>query len=287
MDEKEWNDLINSAENDFDNLETNKERAKRILKEKIIDSIKNNAANNSGVLFSGGIDSTLISLVLKRLGINFTCYSVGLENALDIKYAEKVAKDLKLKLKIKVLSLEEFERTVKNVVKILNENDVMKVGVASVVHAASLLAKNDNVNVLFSGLGSEELFTGYQRHEDVFNNGFEALHKECWNGLKQMWSRDISRDLLISKANKVSLRLPFLDKEVIKAAMSIHPMYKMDKNNNKIILREVAEELGLKKEFAWRKKKAAQYGSNFIKGMDKLTKRNGFNYKKDYLGSLL
>jgi asparagine synthase (glutamine-hydrolysing) len=64
-------------------------------------------------------------------------------------------------------------------------------------------------------------------------------------------------------------------------------MYKMDKNNNKIILREIAEELGLKKEFAWRKKKAAQYGSNFIKGMDKLAKRNGFNYKKDYLGSLV
>ena len=287
MDEKEWNDFINSAENDFDNLETNKERAKRILKEKIVNAVKNNAVNNCGVLFSGGIDSTLISLLLKQLGFKFRCYSVGMENALDLKYAEKAAENIGLKLKTKILSLDELEKIMKNTVKILNEADVMKVSVASVIHAASLMAKKDNVNVLFSGLGSEEIFAGYQRHEIAFNNGFEALHKELWNGLKLMWARDINRDLLISKANNVKLRLPFLDKDVINAAMNIHPMHKMDKNTNKIILREIAEELGLKKEFAQRKKKAAQYGSNFIKGMDKLAKKNGFKYKKDYLKSLL
>lgn len=287
MNEKEWKSFINSIENDFDNLETNKVRAKRILKEKIINSIKNNATNNNGVLFSGGIDSTLISLILKKLNISFSCYSVGLENSLDIKYAEKIAKELGFKLKTKILSLKEFEKTIKNTIKILNEADVTKVSVATVVYSASLLAKNDNVITLLSGLGSEEIFAGYQRHENAFDNGFEALHKECWNGLKQIWSRDIKRDLLISKANNITLKLPFLDKDVIKSAMGIHPMYKLDKNNNKIILREIAEDLGLRKEFAWRKKKAAQYGSNFIKGIDKLAKNQGFNYKKDYLTSLL
>jgi asparagine synthase (glutamine-hydrolysing) len=64
-------------------------------------------------------------------------------------------------------------------------------------------------------------------------------------------------------------------------------MYKLDKQNKKIILREVAEDLGLKKEFAWRQKKAAQYGSNFIKGIDKLAKKHNFQFKKDYLQSLI
>ena len=45
--------------------------------------------------------------------------------------------------------------------------------------------------------------------------------------------------------------------------------------------------IGLKKEFAWRQKKAAQYGSNFVRGMDKLARRAGFEFKKDYLKGLI
>ena len=78
-----------------------------------------------------------------------------------------------------------------------------------------------------------------------------------------------------------------MDLEVIKAAMNVNPMHKIGKENKKIILREIAEELGLEKEFAWRPKKAAQYGSNFIKGIDKLAKKHGFAAKKEYLHSLL
>jgi len=66
--------------------------------------------------------------------------------------------------------------------------------------------------------------------------------------------------------------------------MQIPAKYKIDKEN-KLILREISYDLGLK-EFAFRKKKAAQYGSNFIKALDKIAKKNGFKYKKEYLQSL-
>ena len=190
-------------------------------------------------------------------------------------------------MKYKLLSLEELENIVKNVVKILNEADIVKVSVGSVLYAAGKLALADNNNVLFGGLGSEEIFAGYKRHEDALKNSFEALHKECWNGLSNMWQRDLIRDFAIAKHLGLDLRVPFLDKELIKVAMSIHPMYKIDKENKKIILREAAEFIGLRKEFAWRKKQAAQYGSNFVNGIEKLAKKNGFKMKKDYLQSLL
>ena len=102
-----------------------------------------------------------------------------------------------------------------------------------------------------------------------------------------MWSRDLKRDFSISRELNINLLTPFLDIDLIKTAMQIHPMYKIDKQNKKIILREVAEDIGLKKDFAQRQKKAAQYGSNFIKGMDKLAKKNNFELKKDYLSSLI
>ncbi|MBS3098518.1 asparagine synthetase B [Candidatus Woesearchaeota archaeon] len=288
IEENKWKSLIESLKTDFNNLETNKERAKRILKERIIEAVKKNAVDNCGVLFSGGVDSTLIAFILKKINIKFTCYSVGLENAQDLQFAEKVASALSFDLKTKVITLEEFEQIVKKVVKILNEPDVTKVGVGSVVYAASLLAKKDKVNVLFSGLGSEELFAGYERHLVAFgNNNFEALHKECWDGLINMWKRDLDRDFRITKNVGVDVRAPFLDVDVIKTAMSIHPVYKIDKSIKKIIVREIAEDFGIPKEFSWRPKKAAQYGSKFIIGIDKLAKNKGFKLKRDYLQNLV
>ncbi|MBI2652953.1 hypothetical protein HYX00_05805 [Candidatus Woesearchaeota archaeon] len=261
-----WVKFVNGLENDFDELETNNERAKRELAEAVI----------------------LIAFVSKQLKCNFTCYTVGIENSDDIAWAKKVANEYGFNFKYKILSLDEFENILKSVIKILGDADIVKASVGSVLYSAGKLALSDGNNILFGGLGSEEIFAGYQRHEEALKeNNFEALHKECWNGLKNMRKRDLTRDFTIAKQLGVDLRTPFLDKELIKIAMNVHPMLKLDKNNKKIILREAAEFIGLKKEFAWRKKQAAQYGSNFVNGIEKLAKKNGFKMKKDYLQSLL
>lgn len=283
-----WIKLINSLENNFENLETNKERAKRELAEAIVNAIKKRIAPKFGVLLSGGVDSSLIAFVAKQLKCNFTCYSVGIENSDDIAWAKRVAGEYGFNFKYKILTLDELETVVKSTIRILNDADIVKASVGSVLYAAGKLALADGNNVLFGGLGSEEIFAGYKRHEDALQkNNFEALHKECWSGLKNMWGRDLARDFAIAKNLGLDLRTPFLDKELIKTAMSIHPMFKLGKENKKIILREAAEFIGLKKEFAWRKKQAAQYGSNFVNGIEKLAKKNGFKLKKDYLQSLL
>ena len=285
--EELWMKFVINLQNDFDNLETNKERAKRELREAIIESMKRRITQRFGVLFSGGVDSSLIAFVAKQLNCKFTCYTAGLEKSDDILWAKKVANEYKLDLKYKILELDEFETVIKNVVKILSDTDFVKVSVGSVLYAAGNLALSDGNKTLFNGLGSEEIFAGYQRHGDtVKGNNFKALHSECWNGLKNMWSRDLSRDFLIAKSLDLDLRTPFLDKDLIKTAMNIHPMFKLDNDNKKIILRETAEFIGLKREFAWRKKQAAQYGSDFVNGIEKLAKRKGYKLKNDYLKSL-
>ena len=283
-----WIKLISGLENKFDSLETNNERAKREVAQAIIGSVKKRLAIKSGVLFSGGVDSSLVSFILKKLDQNFTCYTVGIENSDDIAWAKKVADEYKFNFKYKVLNLDELEAIIRNVVKILNDADIVKVSVGSVLYAGGKMALADGNSVLFGGLGSEEIFAGYQRHEEALKgNNYENLHKECWSGLKKMWQRDLIRDFTIAKNLGLDLRAPFLDKDLIKVTMTVHPMLKIDKNEKKIILREAAEFIGLKKEFAWRKKQAAQYGSNFVNGIEKLAKKNGFKLKKDYLQSLL
>jgi asparagine synthase (glutamine-hydrolysing) len=271
-------------------LETIKKDHKQILKELrelVINSIKKNIPEEKfGILFSGGVDSTLIAQVCKKNKTNFICYTAalkekGLKQAEDLTYAKKAAKKLKLKLKVKTLTLNETEKYIKKVLKILKEPNVVKVGVALPFYIAFEMAKRDKIRVMFSGLGSEELFAGYERHTKAKN-----INKECFNGLLLMYDRDITRDLAIAKALKINLKLPYLDEKLINYALRIPSEFKLSVNQNKLILREVAEQLGLK-EFAWRKKRAAQYGSKFDRAIEKLAKRNGFKYKKDYLISLL
>ena len=285
----EWEKKISSIETGFDNLETNKERAKRKLMEEIQQALLKRTKNlgKFGVLFSGGVDSTLLAFLCKKNNLDFTCYTIGLENSQDIEYAKIIAERYDLSLKYRILTLEEFENVIKDTIKILGSHDIVWVSVGSVLYATAKLALLDNIKILFGGLGTEEIFAGYQRHEESFrNHDFEALHRECWSGLKNMWQRDLLRDFKIAKHLGIELRTPYMDEEVIKTAMSIHPMHKLDQEQKKIILREAAEGFGLDREFAGRKKKAAQYGSNFVKGIDKLAKKHGFQTKKEYLQSL-
>jgi asparagine synthetase B (glutamine-hydrolysing) len=260
-----------------------KETDKETIKNALINAIEKSTPNQRfGILFSGGIDSTFIALVCKQLKKDFICYCVGIENSEDLVESQKVAKALDLKLESKLYSLDEAKTILKETTKLLGEADVMKVGVASVVYAAMSLAKKDKITHFFSGLGSEEIFAGYQRHERS-----KDINEECWTGLFNMYKRDIERDSKISANFNSNILIPFLDKDVISNAMNLPASEKIKGIHNKYILREIAIDLGLKEEFAMRKKRAAQYGSKFDRAILRLAKRNGLKYKKDYLKGFL
>lgn len=253
------------------------------LKQAISDAIRSRLPSKRfGIFFSGGVDSTFIAFLCKQMKADFICYSVGLQGSKDLKSAQKAAKELGFDLKIAELSPEELEELMRKVVKILKVPDVIKVGVASVVWAAAELAKKDGITDFFGGLGTEEIFAGYERHANA-----KDVNEECWSGLKAMWQRDLTRDVAIANALKISILTPFLDENVILEAMAFEGSRKINAEQKKIILREIAESSGLPKEFAWRKKLAAQYGSKIDNVMEKLAKKRGFSFKKDYLQSLL
>ena len=220
-----------------------------------------------GLFLSGGVDSSLLALLLKQHTTNFICYSVGIKDSPDLAAAENVSKSLGLNLRSQEYEIEDLLPIFKKTANIVR-NDAVSIGVGSVIFAAVDLAKKDDISIFFGGLGSEEIFAGYQRHANAKN-----INEECWNGLKQMWERDLTRDAALAAALTFSARVPFLDDNLIKAAMGISGEKKINGEHKKVILREIAEELGLPKEFAWRKKQAAQYGSGFDKALEKLAKK--------------
>ncbi len=247
----------------------------------LISSVKKRAIGKIGVAFSGGVDSALISFICSKLGLKAVLYNVGLEGSHDAIAANEVASHYKWNLKQKVVSFLEAEEVIKKVVKILPDPSVVKVGVACPELVVLEEAKKDGCDVVLTGLGSEEIFAGYQRHSESSD-----VHAECWKGLKAIYERDLIRDLAVSKFIGVEISCPFLDKDLIKFSMCIDPSLKIKEGVSKWVLRKAAMKIGLKEEFAFRPKKAAQYGSGFDKVITKLAKKNGFKFKKDYLESL-
>ena len=287
--QKDWIRIIDNLKSEI--IIKNKQVAKEQLRSLLIQAVKQRIPEQRfGVFFSGGVDSSLIAILCKQMKRDFVCYAVGFQDSgtkepEDITEAKKVAKELKLKLKFKIYTLKEAEIIIKKVVQILKpvgKTDVVNVGVGAVVLAARELGGKEKY--FLGGLGSEEIFAGYERHNITGNKSEDKINEECWSGLRKMWSRDLVRDFNLAQRSKMKVGTPFLDEELIKYAMQLPGKWKLNDKEKKIILREVAEEfLG---EFAWRKKKAAQYGSCFDKAISKLAKKNGFSLKKEWLENL-
>ena len=285
--ENEWIKIIDGLK---ENIHT---QDKKKLKSSILSAVKNRIPSEKfGIFFSGGIDSSTIAMICRNENADFICYTVGFDGSEDIKAAKKAADILGIELRIILLDMVKTECILSEIKKILNlgsvsddkftiVTEVVAAGVGTVIYAAANAAKDDNINLFFSGLGSEEIFGGYDRHMES-----EDVNEECWNGLRRMWKRDLIRDYTLSQKMKFRILTPYLDRNVIVDAMSMPGSTKIKGDIKKAILREISEDLGMHKEISGRPKKAAQYGSRVNKAIEHLAKKNGFKYKQDYLRSL-
>jgi diphthine-ammonia ligase len=280
---EEWSEYIDSLRKK--EAINDEKKAVSLLKDIFVEAVKKRIPKKKfGIFFSGGVDSTLIAFICKKVSDDFIAYTVGIEGSKDIEASSEVAKQLGIKHVKKILSIKEAEQAFEKTAQILGKEqiNIVNLGVGAVVVAAIELAEKDNIHDFFSGLGSEELYAGYQRHEKSSD-----INEECWAGLKTTWGRDFQRDFLISKNKNATFLTPFLDKQLIIESMKIDSRLKINDGCKKYIIRQVAVSLGLKKEMAFRPKIAAQYGSNFDKAIQRVSKQKGFKFKKEYLQYLI
>lgn len=277
----EWYSYIDSLKNEVKSEISDEKKAIEAIKHHFLLAIKKRYPSKKfGIFFSGGVDSTGISFISKKDKQDFICYTVGLEGSEDIEYSVRIAKEYGFNHKKKILTMDEVEEIFESLAKIIPKKDlnVVNLGVGAVELAAIELAKKDKIDTLFGGLGSEEIFAGYQRHEKS-----KDINEECWNGLKTTYDRDFGRDYSIAVAEGMTFLTPFLDKDLIIAAMQVSGKLKLKDEHKKYIFRKLMIDLGLKEEYAYRPKKAAQYGSSFDKAILKIAKSKSFSHKHKYI----
>ncbi|WP_440957060.1 asparagine synthetase B family protein [Methanosarcina sp. Mfa9] len=255
------------------------------LRETLEKAVGLRLAPHSGIAFSGGIDSALVAALARERKPDLPLYAVGLPGSHDIGQAEYAAETLGLEdtLITHLLSPEEIEAAVPQVIYATESTDPMKISIGLPLYIVSKIARENGEKVLLTGQGADELFGGYRRHEAFLEEGADVLDREIISDLENISTINLERDDMVTMANAVELRVPFLDREVIKVGLAIRPELKVLKTDGgysrKHVLRKAAEGL-LPPELLRKEKKAMQYGTGVQKVLDKLARDAGFPKKE-------
>lgn len=157
------------------NLISNKSESELIdlLEIKLIKAVERQMLSDApiGFFLSGGLDSSLIVAIAKKINpeFNFECFTIknnssfeGFED--DFYFAEKAAKYLKVNLNI-VESNSDILNDFDKVIYFLDEpqSDPAPIHVYNICK----LAKEKGIKVLLGGTAGDDLFSGYRRHKAI------------------------------------------------------------------------------------------------------------------------
>ena len=234
--------------------------------------------NSPTLAFSGGLDSTVLAHYLKRAGARPTLICVGSADSPDIDAAEAAADALGLSVSSKTFTEADMEYHLGAILMSVEEADPMKVGVATPLYFVALDAAARPCRAIFSGNGSDELFGGYAKYVQEYQTTGDSVKTTMFQDVARSHEVNLERDWKVCSDLGLELRTPFTDAGLTRFALGLPLCYKLPregKEPRKIILRHLAERLGLPPDIAGKPKKAAQYSSGTGKMIERLAKRRG------------
>jgi asparagine synthase (glutamine-hydrolysing) len=237
--------------------------------------------NRVGIIFSGGIDSVIVAWLAKKIVPEVICYTAGIEGSTDIAFARKIAKKLKLKLRVNELTHNEVEQMIPEIINVIENTNSGQVEVAVPVYAAIKLAHEDGIKVMFTGQGADELFGGYSWYTKVVEKeGYQKLREHMTEDLLLLYKETLEREDKIAMAHSIEMREPFLDMGIIRVSMHMDLKLNVksgDDTFGKHVHRRLAQKLGIPRNIAYRIKEAAQHGSGMHSVFDTIARNHGFD----------
>jgi asparagine synthase (glutamine-hydrolysing) len=121
------------------------------------------------------------------------------------------------------------------------------------------------VKVILTGEGADELFAGYKYHKDIADP--RKLRTELRRSITRMHNINLQRVDRMTMRHGIEARVPFLDRNVIELGSTIPTEYKLRDVDGvpveKWILRKAFEDV-LPSEIVWRDKEQFDEGSGMV-----------------------
>lgn len=185
--------------------------SKEVLKETLIEAVKKRFPKNEkqfGIFLSGGLDSSIIASIVAKYADNVIYYTLG--NTDDFSFVNVLAKQLGIKIKnIELPKPNELPELIDKVVYHTESYNPSIISNGLATYLLSEEAHNDNLKVVLSGEGADELFCGYP----VSKNANEWFEKRV-ELIENMHFTELRRLDLASMAHTIEIRCPFLDRKV-------------------------------------------------------------------------
>ena len=190
-----------------------------------------------GISLSGGLDSSIVSLLACEGVERLDSFAVGVEDSPDLAAAREVARFLGTKHHEFVYTEQDIQAALPEVIYYLESFDPALVRSAIPNYFLAGLAA-DYVKVFLTGEGADELYAGYS-YLNTFNKP-DDLQAELVYITAALHNTNLQRADRMSMAHGLEARVPFLDTQSVALALELPPNWKLHHQNSmeKALLRD-------------------------------------------------
>lgn len=236
--------------------------------------------------FSGGLDSSIVAFLAKKLEADVHLITVSLEDKAEIEHAKEAAEALNLPLHLHFYNEKDVEEVLPKVLWLIEDANPIQAAIGIPIFWTAEIASGMGFNVMLAGQGADELFGGYKRYLNGYSRfGKEFVEKTMFKDVLRMGENNFERDMKICNFHDVDLRLPFAAYELAQFAASLPLELKIESTIDplrKRVLRKLAEDLELPDFVVKKAKKAIQYTTGVNEAIRRLGRRRGLS-TQEYL----
>jgi len=218
------------------------------------------------ISFSGGLDSSFLASLYDLQLITVTASREEKE------WVEKAAKMLGRELEVFVFNERDVREVLPDVVSAIETTDPLQVSIAIPIYLSLRFAKELGYSQVVFGQGADELFGGYKKYESMDP---ATLEREMMDDIRNIGDENLVRDNKLAYSLEMKIITPYLQWDIIRAAISIPVDLKVRKEDGKIIRKYILRQIASKympKELAFRDKKAVQYSTKTTQILKKIAK---------------